>query len=196
MSFPTKIRRPVLFIALGALLGFTLHALLESAAPTAANAAGNPAKPAPTLQSLAAEIELLKGRAADQSHAMQDVAYHFSNLYFAGQKQNWDLAKFYFSETKSHLHWAVRIIPVRKDTAGQEIFLERILGAMENTPLKQLEGAIAAKDAKAFDAAYRFTMETCYACHKAVDKPFLHPHIPAQPESRIINFDVDPDWPK
>ena len=29
----------------------------------------------------------------DQSHAMKDVAYHFTNLWFAGQKQNWPLAR-------------------------------------------------------------------------------------------------------
>ena len=77
---------------------------------------------------------------------MQDVSYHFSNLWFAGKHKNWDLANFYWSETRSHLHWAVRIIPVRKDNAGAEIKLVDILEGMENGPLKQLGEAIAAHD--------------------------------------------------
>ncbi len=51
----------------------------------------------------------------------------------AGQRQNWPLAQFYLDETRSHLKWAVRIIPVRKDPAGQDVdltalrrFLDRV----------------------------------------------------------------------
>src|SRR5262245_41312610 len=87
-------------------------------------------KPAPTLDSLASEIETIKAKLPDQSHAMQDVSYHFSNLWFAGEKSNWPLANFYWSETRSHLRWAVRIIPKRKDNAGREIDLPAILQAM------------------------------------------------------------------
>ncbi len=185
--------RMLALVAFGAMLGAAGYSILDVGSP---RVVAQDAKRTPDIQMLAAEIETIKGRLPDQAHAMQDVGYHFSNLWFAGQKENWDLANFYCAETKSHLRWAVRIIPIRKDKTGQEIFLERILGAFENTPLKQLEGAIAAKDKAAFDKAYRFTMETCYACHKAVDKPFLHPQIPTQPESRIMNFDPKPDWPK
>jgi hypothetical protein len=145
---------------------------------------------------MAAEVELIKGRLPDQAHAMQDVGYHFSNTWFAGQHEHWELANFYLAETKSHLRWAVRIIPKRKDKAGQEIDLQSILQATENGPLTQLQEAIAAKDKDRFVAAYKFTLETCYACHKASDKPFLRPQIPTQPETHIINFDPQVDWPK
>jgi hypothetical protein len=144
----------------------------------------------------ATELENITGKLPDQSHAMQDVSYHFSNLWFAGLHQNWELANFYWSETRSHLHWAVRIIPVRKDNAGKEIKLGDILEAMENGPLKQLGEAIAAKDPAAFEKAYRLSLENCYACHKAADKPYLHPQIPTQPETPIINFDPHASWPQ
>lgn len=150
----------------------------------------------PTLEQLAAEIETIKGKLPDQAHAMQDVGYHFTNLWFAGQKGHWDLANFYWSETRSHLRWAVRIIPKRKDNAGREVDLQAILQAFENTPLKELEDSIKAKDSMAFKNAYRFTLETCYACHKASDKPFIHPQMPDEPEVHIINFDPKADWPK
>ena len=68
--------------------------------------------------------------------------YHFTNLWFAANQSNWPLAQFYFNETRSHLRWAVRIIPVRKDNAGKEVKLQDILQSLENAPLKQLEEAV------------------------------------------------------
>lgn len=120
---------------------------------------------------------------------MASVAYHFNNMWFAADAQNWPLAEFYWNETRSHMRWAVRIIPVRKDNAGQEVKLQNILEAVENSPLKQLREAIDAKDHEKFVAAYRFTMESCYSCHKASDKPYLRPRIPDRPAEPTINFD-------
>jgi hypothetical protein len=142
------------------------------------------------------DVATLKEKAADQAHAMMDVDYHFTNLWFAGKAENWPLADFYWSETRSHMRWAVRIIPVRKDNAGIEIKLKDILEAVENSPLTQLKEAIDAKDSEKFESAYRFTVESCYACHKASDKPYLRPQIPERPASSIINFDPNAKWPK
>ena len=43
------------------------------------------------------------------------------------------------SETKSHLRWAVRRIPIRKDNQGHDINLGNILEAFENSQLTQLK---------------------------------------------------------
>ena len=87
----------------------------------AAHAQAPAPKPDLNPAALHAEIERLKAIVPDQAHAMQDVEYHFTNLWFAGKAKNWPLAEFYWKETLSHLHWAVRMIPVRKDNAGREI---------------------------------------------------------------------------
>jgi hypothetical protein len=159
--------------------------------------AQSPAEPSSAdITALRGEIERLKKVVPDQAHAMQDVDYHFTNLWFAANQGNWPLAQFYFNETRSHLRWAVRIIPVRKDSAGREIKLEDILQAVENSPLKQLDEAIAAKDREKFVAAYEFTLTSCYSCHKAADKPYLRPRIPDHPASTIINFDPNATWPE
>ena len=113
---------------------------------------------------------------------MMDVEYHFSNLWFAAHEENWPLAEFDWSETHSHLRWAVRIKPIRQDSAKRDVNLADILQAVENTPLTQLHEAIQAKDQKQFVAAYKFTLESCYSCHKASEKPYLRPQIPQQPE--------------
>ena len=71
-----------------------------------------------------------------------------------------------------------------------------ILEAIENTPLKQVQEAIKAKNPEKFVAAYKFTLESCYACHKASEKGYLRPQIPERPSESIINFDPKADWPK
>ena len=182
--------RSLLTLFTGVFIGVAVHAFLIDSTPSAVAQSSKP-QPGP-----AAELETIKGRLPDQSHVMQDVSYHFSNLWFAGKHENWDLANFYWSETRSHLRWAVRIIPVRKDNAGVEVKLVDILEGMENGPFKQLEKRLPPTIIRHFEKKYRTTMETCYGCHKAADKPFLRPQIPTQPESPIINFDAKADWPR
>lgn len=144
----------------------------------------------------AADVAVLKDKATDQAHVMADVGYHYSQLWFAGREENWPLAQFYWNETRSHLRWAVRVIPIRKDNAGKDVNLQNILEAFENTPLKELQDAIAAEDPERFETSYRFTLETCYSCHKASDKPYLRPKIPDSPGDSIINFDPAATWPR
>jgi hypothetical protein len=141
------------------------------------------------IAALQAEVNRLKGLVPDQSHAMKDVGYHFANLWFAGKNANWPLADFYWAETRSHLRWAVRIIPVRKDPQGNEIRLQEILDPIEKSSLEGIHGAISEKDTEKFSNAYRQMMESCYSCHLAAGKPFLKLHIPAEPEAPIINFE-------
>jgi len=183
----------MLWLCAGACLGALLHA---SVVPSGSSVHAQTAKLPVDLDSLAAEVEIIKSKLTDQSHVMQDVGYHFSNLWFAAQHENWDLANFYWSETRSHLEWAVRIIPKRKDNSGAEVNLVEILQGFENGPLKQLQEAIAARDKAAFEKTYRFSMETCYGCHKAADKPFLRLQIPTRPETPIMNFDPHATWPQ
>jgi len=60
---------------------------------------------------------------------------HFANLWFAGQSKNWPLAQFYLAETRSHLRWAVRIVPVRRIPGG-EIDLRGLLEAVDKGSLE------------------------------------------------------------
>lgn len=182
----------LLTLSTGVFLGAAGNALLH---PVANTAVAETAKPAPDVATLAAEIESIKGKLPDQAHAMQDVGYHFSNLWFAGQREHWDLANFYWLETRSHLRWAIRIIPLRKDNAGNDVDVQDILTGFENGPLKELQDAIAAKDKSLFEKRYRSTLENCYSCHKTADKPFIRPQMPSQAETHIINFDPSANWP-
>jgi hypothetical protein len=159
--------------------------------PEARAAEAPPATTNQEIAALRAEVERLKGMVPDQAHAMKDVGYHFANLWFAGEKKNWPLAKFYLDETRSHLKWAVRIIPVRKTKAG-EVDLGGILEAMDNSMLSEIQKSIDAKSVPAFTNAYRLTITGCYACHAASEKPFLRLQMPQQPEAPIIKFEPEP----
>jgi len=145
-------------------------------------------KAPPDLAQLAAEVERLKGMVPDQSHAMADVGYHYANLWFAGEQENWPLADFFASEVRSHLQWAVRIIPVRKDPQGRDVDLRAILQAVEGSALKDLLETVKAKDKPKFEAAYRTMLQSCYSCHEASGKPYLRPQVPQRPPLDLIDF--------
>ena len=152
-------------------------------------------KDAPDLATLRAEVERLKGLVPDQSHAMSDVGYHYSNLWFAAEQENWPLADFFLGEVRSHLNWAVRIIPVRKDPQGRDVDLRAILQAIDTSSLKDLQQTIAAKDKANFEAAYRVQLQSCYSCHEASGKPYLRPQVPQRPPLDLIDFRTDPPAP-
>jgi hypothetical protein len=176
----------------GILVALAVLILLASRGdrPAPAAAAGQAGR-----DGLEARIASLEGLIPDQAHIMADVGEHFTNLWFAGRAENWPLADFYLAETKSHLRWAVRRIPIRKDNQGREINLPNILEAFENTQLTQLKQVIDRKDGGGFERLYKESLTVCYACHKAADKPFLRPQVPTEPASRIMNFDPKADWP-
>src|SRR5258705_8532994 len=91
------------------------------------------------VAALKAEVARLKGMVTDQSHVMADVSNHYCNLWFAGQAENWPLAQFYCDETRSHLKWAVRVIPGRKDRDGREVELRAILDARSEEHTSELQ---------------------------------------------------------
>jgi DNA-binding GntR family transcriptional regulator len=168
-----------------------LTGILVCAAMAVAAAAAQqetPKPPADDVAALKAEVARLKGMVPDQSHAMADVGFHFTNLWFAGENANWPLAQFYSDEVRSHLRWAVRIIPKRKDAENREIDLGGILGGLETSTLKDLAEAIKAKDKDKFVAAYKAQLEGCMSCHKATNKPYLRLRVPERPDAGIIEF--------
>lgn len=172
------------FIALAASL-VLLHS--QNAAPPATRAEASD-----DIAALRAVVDQLKGLVPDQAHAMKDVGYHYANLWFAARAGNWPLAEFYRAETRSHLRWAVRLIPVRRNLKGEEVRLQEILAPIEQTTLEGVHQAIAAKDQRQFREAYARMLDSCYACHVASDKPYLRLQIPGQPEAPIIRFEPAP----
>jgi len=190
--FPFHLRLPLYLVVAAGL--FVVLPLLLPRGEAQAQVAARPTTNAVDVAALQAELALVKSQLPDQAHGMADVGYHFANLWFAGKQKNWPLAKFFLDETRSHLNWAVRLKPVRKVAAG-DLDLRNILQAVENTQLAEVKKTVEGKDAEKFVAAYRQTLEACYACHKASEKPYLRLQIPEQSAAPIINFDPEAKWP-
>jgi hypothetical protein len=148
------------------------------------------------LETLRAEVARLKANAPSQSHTMSDVGYHWTNLWFAGEKKNWPLAMFYFDETRQHILWTIRLRPVRKGPDGSDVNLVPIFEGIDTSAFKAMAEAIQQQDAQAFAAAYRMSLEACYGCHKSSGKPYLRPMIPTVPSQSIINVDPGASWPQ
>jgi hypothetical protein len=192
--------RLVLPAVLGALIGAGIveyrHRAGIAASPAAAGVGAGDARANGDLEMLRADVARLKANAPSQSHTMSDVGYHWTNLWFAGEKKNWPLATFYLDETRQHILWTIRLRPVRKGADGNDVNLVPIFEGIDTSAFKAIAEAIQQKDAQAFAAAYRMTLEACYGCHKASGKPYLRPEIPTAPAQTIINFDPAATWPQ
>ena len=170
-----------------------LKAALASLIASLGLAAAAPAQQAPAASddpaALRAEIERLKSIVPGQATAMTQVAYNFSNLWFAAQAENWPLAQFYANETRVRLRWALRITPVRKISTG-DLELQPFLDALEKDSLARVGEAIAAKNVGQVETAYRATLESCHACHAASEKDYLELQVPTAPAEPLIRFDA------
>jgi cytochrome c553 len=159
-------------------------------------ASDQPQNALPTMDSLPMEVARLKSLVPSQSHAMMDVQFHWTNLWFAAQHKNWPLAQFYFDESRQHMTWMIRIRPVRQGPDGKDVDLRGIFSGIDNSSLAAVKEAIEQKDGAKFAATYKTMLESCYACHKASGKPYLRPMIPESPDQSMINFDPDATWPQ
>lgn len=139
------------------------------------------------LEALRERVEAVSDLAVrTQSHVMVDVEYHFSNLWFAGRNEQWELASFYLRETDSHLRWTVRIRPTRSVRDEGSVDLQPFRQRIEQSGFARLENALADEDLAEFEAAYRDTLTQCYACHQAAGLDFLEPHIPRAALSALM----------
>jgi hypothetical protein len=192
-----RFKVPILACILGALAaaGFVADAVTRNARAQETASAPPPADLAATIARLEAETKRLEALVPNQPTVMTHLAYHFTNLWFAAQRGNWPLAGYYLGEVRSNLKWAARIRPVRETPAG-EVDVAGIAEAVDSTELAALAAAVEAKEPAGFARAYDDTITACYACHKAIGKPYLRPRRPASPEVQAINLDPAARWPQ
>ncbi len=159
--------------------------------------AGAPAGPPKqmTPAEMQAEIERLKTLVPSYSHPMQDVAINWASLWFAAQKKNWPLARYFYNEARSHIAWTVRINPNDK-VNGEIVDLKSIYDAIDTSSLMMVRDAIEKQNSTQFVAAYKTMLESCYSCHKAAGKPMIKPQIPTAAVLTIVNTDPAATWPQ
>src|SRR5476651_2407312 len=130
----TSFRTAVLILC-GILVGGVVDRVWQNGIiPTVAAQEGRAAGPAPqmTPAQMQAEIERLKTLVPSYSHPMQDVAINWASLWFAAQKKNWPLARYFYNEARSHIAWAVRINPMDK-VNGEMVDLKSIYDAIDTS---------------------------------------------------------------
>jgi hypothetical protein len=182
-------------VLLGSVLLLAITSHHPRPAPADTGRKGGKADGKAQIEELRAEIKKLQGLVPDQAAVMSHLGYHWSNLWFAIEQENWALADFYLSEVRSNLKWAVRTKPVRK-SGPYTVKLKDLADAVENSNFTPMKKAIAKKDKKQCIKIYDETLGSCYACHKASDKPYLRPRRPTAPEARVMNFDPKAREPK
>ena len=159
-----------------------------------AGAAAAPPKPM-TPAEMQAEIERLKTLVPSYSHPMQDVAINWASLWFAAQRKNWPLARYFYNEARSHIAWTVRINPNDK-VNGEIVDLKSIYDAIDTSSLMMVREAIEKQSSTQFVSAYKTMLESCYSCHKAAGKPMIRPQIPTAPVLTMVNTDPAATWPE
>ena len=153
----------------------------------------------PTMESLPEEVAKLKALVPSNSHIMMDVQWHWNNLWFAAQAKNWPLAQYYFNETRGHIQWLIKKAGPVMRSAGperEEVNIQGIFDGVDTSSLADVKTAIAMKDPEKFAASYKIMLESCYACHKSVGRPYIKPMIPKQQVQAMVNMDPNATWPQ
>ena len=155
------------------------------------------APPPLTLDQLPAEVAALKQLIPTNSTIMMDVQWHWTNLWFAGKKRNWPLAQYYFNESRGHIQWLVRKNPmIRNNVEQKDVDLQGIFDGIDTSSLAMVKDAIEKKDGPTFDKNYKLMLESCYACHKAIGRPYIRPQMPTAQVQSIVNMDLTAAWPQ
>ncbi len=140
----------------------------------------------------ATDLAHLKQISPTQSHAMQDVASHWTNLWYAGQKKNWPLAMFFLREARQTVRWAVLIRPERALPGGGTMDMKAQFAAIDPTAFNDVQFAIENESLAEFETTYKDATTACHACHVAAGLPFIQPAVPTGPPSSILNYDPIP----
>ena len=140
---------------------------------------------------LVADVTHLKSVLPTQSHTMKDVGDQWVNLWFAVERKNWPLARFFFDQGRQQIRWTLALRPERvlPPPTGGTVNLRSLFTPMDMSVFAELQLAIEDQDTEAFTAAYKQSLTACQSCHTAVQMPYLRPTIPTVQPSSMIGFD-------
>jgi hypothetical protein len=137
----------------------------------------------------AADLAHLKNIIPTQSHTMKDVGDHWNNLWFAVEKKNWPLARFFLDQARQQARWTIAIRPERVLPDGSKVDLKGLLTATDLSAFANVQLAIEDQNKEEFVNAYKQALAACHACHSAIGMPFLRPTVPTVHPSTILDFE-------
>ncbi|MDP1965306.1 MAG: hypothetical protein Q8K93_24240 [Reyranella sp.] len=94
-------------------------------------------------------------------------------LGLAGQARNWDYADYAQHELEESLEAVEKHIPTWRN-----LDIAQLMASTVKQPLEEIEKAVKARNAAAFDAAYRQLTEACNACHRSTNLPAIVIKVP------------------
>jgi hypothetical protein len=96
-------------------------------------------------------------------------------LWQAEQDGNWDFAVYELGNLKGAFNRLGHAHPTEHDISFPEM-----IGSVTGEPLKELEGAIRAKDGAAFAKAYADLTDACNSCHQALNHGVVQIRVPSR----------------
>jgi len=105
------------------------------------------------------------------SRTMVEVAYRYSELYWAGQDENWDYADHQLEHLLEVLEDGLKRRPARAESAQDFI----------NHTIPEIEDLIIKEDKEAFLQGFRSLTTACNACHAKEDESYI---VIREPEVR------------
>jgi hypothetical protein len=141
-------------------------------------AAWSSASPAQTPQAGTPAAAAAAGAPPDYHPSLGDlmtmaIQPRHTKLGLAGQAKNWPYAQYELSELRNAFARIARTIPVYRN-----IDMTAVIGAMTTEPLKAVDQAIQARDARQFKVAYAALTTTCNACHLSQDHAAVVIRVP------------------
>ena len=109
--------------------------------------------------------------APGMARIMPEVGARIWKLYYAGQAQNWPLARFQLKEAVNLMELGAFMRPKYEENMGK--FITDQVGALSK--------AIENRDVDAFMAAFDEMVSQANAYHELYDKPFLRWRVPDSP---------------
>lgn len=106
-----------------------------------------------------------------------------AKLWFAGRKNNWDLAAYEIDEIEEGLEDAARLFPTFEGIPVAEM-IKTIIGPR----IEKLETAVRAKSSAKFMIAFDELTSGCNSCHTGANKPFIRIQRPIEPPLTNQNF--------
>ena len=102
--------------------------------------------------------------------AMMEVGYRYTELYWAGQDQNWDYALYQLDKIKLTVENGIERRPKRAHSA--KIFLDNSINEMKE--------AIQQPNKPAFNNGFAIFQTACHSCHISEKVSFIKVDLPKQ----------------
>jgi hypothetical protein len=139
--------------------------------------AAQPPSPEDPLQR---EVREIKAAMPKFGIPMREVGERFQNMYFAGQAENWGLAR-YMSRSMN-----AAMSPTRVTQAYLFPFWEYFYANY----FKPVNTAIDAQDPKAFEREVLAAIDKCNSCHFEMGFAFVKVRKPAVPATQLLDLSV------